>query len=239
MVDVVCFFHIGFLLIPCKVPFENAVLLGYAWGEKRTRLLMFCLLVPRPEGKGGVIFYCNLYFIPHKGLLAELTFSIFESSNKKKFSLWHSAAFLSGLSLIHLRIHIFGCTNSCLILLFIPIHPLSPVIGIPGRLNFQTQVRNQGVVFHLWRCFNSLSRSVLFVNKYFIWALPYLTQLAVLVQNRNSSRDANVFLVICLGDRGLVQQQKEDERAGKGSLSCLLLISMPCLPTKRGLQPIT
>ena len=80
---------------------------------------------------------------------------------------------------------------------------------------------------------------MLFVNKYFIWALPYLTQLAVLVQNRNSSRDANVFLVICLGDRGLVQQQKEDERAGKGSLSCLLLISTPCLPTKRGLQPIT
>lgn len=80
---------------------------------------------------------------------------------------------------------------------------------------------------------------MLFVNKYFIWALPYLTQLAVLVQNRNSSTDANVFLVICLGDRGLVQQQKEDKRAGKGSLSCLLLISMPCLPTKRGLQPIT
>lgn len=158
MVDVVCFFRIEFLLIPCKVPFDNAVLLGYAWGEKRTWLLMFCLLVPRPEGKGGVIFYCNLYFIPHKGLLAELTFSIFESSNKKKFSLWHSAMFLSGLSLIHLRIHIFGYTNSCLILLFIPAHPLSPVTGIPGRLNFQTQVRNQGVVFHLWRCFNSLPK---------------------------------------------------------------------------------
>lgn len=51
--DRVCFFPIGFLLVPCKVPFENAILLGYAWEEKR----MFCLLAPRPAGKGGGLHF--------------------------------------------------------------------------------------------------------------------------------------------------------------------------------------
>lgn len=32
--DLVCFFPFGFLLVPCKVPLENAILLGYAWEER-------------------------------------------------------------------------------------------------------------------------------------------------------------------------------------------------------------
>lgn len=45
---------------------------------------MFCRLVPRPEEKGVVIFSCNLFCIPHKGLLADLTFNIFYSNDNKK-----------------------------------------------------------------------------------------------------------------------------------------------------------
>lgn len=62
--DRVCFFPIGFLLVPCKVPFENAILLGYAWEEKNVLSVS-----TKASGKGGrVTFYCNLYFIPYKGL---------------------------------------------------------------------------------------------------------------------------------------------------------------------------
>lgn len=148
--DLVCFLPTGFLLVPCKVPFENAILLGYAWGGKRIQLLMFSLLAPRPEGKGGVIFYYNLFFIPHKGLLAELTFNIFESNNNKKNLIVAFSCVLVLALFGPRRDAYFGYADSGLILLFIPAHLVTPTVtGSPGRLHFPTQVRTQAGVFHL------------------------------------------------------------------------------------------
>ena len=143
--DRVCFFPIGFLLVPCKVPFENAILLAYAWEEKENVLSVST----KASGKGGrVTFYCNLYFIPYKGLLAELTFSISESSNKNNLIVTFSSvlvwALFDPLKDSYFRVHyqlLHFAIHSC--------HLIPPVTGTPGRLNFQTQVRNQAVAFHL------------------------------------------------------------------------------------------
>lgn len=130
----------------------------------------------------------------------------------REISLGRSAARSSGLSRIHLRTRISGYTHSGLILLVTPGHPLTPVTGLPARLNCQIQVRNQHWFFISEEALTACSRSVLLANQYFIWALPRWTQWAVPIQNRPSSRDANVCLVICCEDRSLVHQEREEER---------------------------
>lgn len=53
-------------------------------GRKENLTLNVLSISTKARGKRGVIFYCNLFFLPHKGLLAELTFNIFESNNNRK-----------------------------------------------------------------------------------------------------------------------------------------------------------
>lgn len=53
-------------------------------GRKENLTFSVLSIRTKVRGKGGVTFYCNLFFIPHKGLLAELTFSICESNNNRK-----------------------------------------------------------------------------------------------------------------------------------------------------------
>lgn len=82
------FFLLGFLLTslqspPLKIPPLKIPSFLAALQRKENLTFNVLCISTKARGKRGVIFYCNFLFSPHKGRLAELTFSICEPNNRK------------------------------------------------------------------------------------------------------------------------------------------------------------